>query len=235
MSDNKTRVVKLTSSFDELCATVTEMASSRIHEVIGIKGSFHLALTGGVAGGVVSEQLISRWNAEPKKVLGLHIWWSDERFVEVGSGERNAQTLLTHLRSDSGVHIHHVLASDSGVSLEVAASRYAFDLAGITMDLTLLGVGADGHVASLFPGATYLEKVGEVIAVSNAPKSPPMRVSFSMEKINESASVWLLAAGFNKRDAVAKILVDDTSIPATLVQGQEETLLFVDRDSFANE
>lgn len=235
MSDSKTRIVKIASSFDELCATVTEMASTRIHEVIGAKGSFHLALTAGVAGGLISEQLISRWNAEPKKVLGLHVWWSDERFVEFGGSERNAHGLLTHLRSDSGIHIHHVLASDSGVSLEVAASRYAFDLAGIAMDLTLLGVGADGHVASLFPGATYLEKVGDVIAVSNAPKSPPTRVSFSMEKINESASVWLLAPGVNKRDAVAKILVDDTSIPATLVHGKKETLLFVDRDSFACE
>lgn len=235
MSDNKTRVVKMTSSFDELCATVTEMASSRIHEVIGLKGSFHLALTGGFAGGVINEQLISLWNAEPKKFLGLHVWWGDERFVAEASLERNAHVVLAELRTDSGIHIHHVLASDSGVSLEVAASRYAFDLAGITMDLTLLGVGTDGHVASLFPGATYLEKVGEAIAVSNAPKSPPMRVSFSMEKINESTSVWLLASGFNKRDAVAKILFEDTSIPATLVHGQEETLLFVDRDSFANE
>jgi len=235
MSDNKTRLIKIASSLDELCATVTEMASSRIHEVIGIKGSFHLALTGGVAGRVVIEQLVSLWNAEPKKFHGLHVWWADERFVEEASVERNAHVVLAHLRTDSRIHIHHVLASDAGVSLEVAASRYAFDLAGISMDLTVLGVGADGHIASLFPGATFLKEGGDVIAVRNAPKSPPMRVSFSMEKINESASVWLLAAGFNKRDAVAKILVEDTSIPATLVHGLEETSLFVDRDSFASE
>ncbi|MDP1719950.1 MAG: 6-phosphogluconolactonase [Candidatus Nanopelagicaceae bacterium] len=235
MNEYRNRVIKISSSLDELCTTVMEMVSTRIHEEIARKGSFHLAMTGGIVGGLVCEKLISHWNAEPKKVLGLHIWWSDERFVEVGSSERNAHVLLTRLRSDSGIHIHHVLASDSGVSLEVAASRYAFDLAGIAMDLTLLGVGADGHVASLFPGATYLERAGDVTAVRNAPKSPPMRVSFSMEKINESTSVWLLASGISKRDAVAKILVGDTSIPATLAHGQKETLLFVDRDSFASE
>ncbi|HUW88325.1 MAG TPA: 6-phosphogluconolactonase [Candidatus Paceibacterota bacterium] len=227
--------MKISSSVDELISSVSDLVIARILEALAVKGKFHLALTGGIAGGLVTEQLIDRWNAEPQKFLGLHIWWSDERFVEVGNGERNAHALLTHLRSDSGIHIHHVLASDSGVSLEVAASRYAFDLAGIAMDLTLLGVGADGHVASIFPGASSLKEGGDAIAVRNAPKSPPMRVSFSMEKINESASVWLLASGFNKRDTVAKILLDDTSIPATLVHGQEETLLFVDRDSFASE
>lgn len=235
MSDNQTPKVKIASSLEELCATVTEMASSRIQEVIGIKGSFHLALTGGVTGGLVTEQLVSLWNAEPKKFHGLHLWWGDERFVEAASVERNERVVLADLRPDSGIHIHHVLASDVGVSLEVAASRYAFDLAGIAMDLTLLGVGADGHVASLFPGATLLKADGDVIAVRNAPKSPPMRVSFSIQKINESASVWLLAAGFTKRDAVAQVLGNEMGIPATHVHGQRETLLFVDRDSFASE
>lgn len=235
MSDNKAPTIRIASSLEEMCATVTEMASTRIQEMIGIKGSFHLALTGGVAGGFVTEQLISLWNAEPKKFRGLHVWWGDERFVEEASVERNERAVLADLRTDSGIHIHHVLAADSGVSLEVAASRYALDLAGIAMDLTLLGVGADGHVASLFPGAASLKEGRDVIAVRNAPKSPPMRVSFSLQKINESASVWLLAAGFTKRGAVAQVLGKDTSIPATLVHGLDETLLFVDRDSFAGE
>ena len=235
MNKKGSRDIKISSSLDELCATVAEMASARIHEEINVKGSFHLALTGGVAGGLVCEKLILLWNAEPTKFVGLHIWWADERFVEVGSAERNAHAVLTHLRANSGIHIHQTLSSDAGVSLEVAATRYAFDLAGIAMDLTLLGIGADGHVASLFPGSITAKKGEDVIAVRSAPKPPPMRVSFSMEKINESASVWLLASGTSKRDAVSQILVDDNSIPATLVHGQIETLLFVDRDSLASE
>lgn len=226
--------MRISSSASELVSSVSDLAIARILEGIDSRGIFHVALTGGNVGGRVCENLISRWNAEPKKFHGLHVWWGDERFVEEGSVERNAHVVLTHLRADSGIHIHQVLSSDANVGPEVAATRYAFDIAGIQMDVTLLGVGTDGHVASLFPGNSLQNSGREVIAVEDAPKPPPVRISFSLAKINESTSVWLLASGTSKQIAVARMLAHDTSIPATLVHGQMETLLFVDSDSLAS-
>ena len=235
MREQSARIVKSYPNLDELTDAVAGLAISRILQGIDTRGDFHLALTGGEAGGLVSSKLVSQWNAEPEKFLGLHLWWGDERFVPEGSGDRNAITVLEELKENSPIHIHQVLSSDSNVTLSVAARRYAADVAGIDMDLTLLGVGPDGHIASIFPGTAAEDSSSDVLAISDSPKLPPSRVSFSLAKINASDSVWLMASGASKRDAVARILANELSIPATLVHGQVETFLFVDSDSIVNE
>ena len=216
---------------EELSEAVTKMTVSKILQGIGMRGIFHLALTGGEVGSVVTRKLVSRWNAHPEQYAGLHLWWGDERFLPAGDEERNAMVLLESLHQDSPIHVHQVLSSDSGAPLSVAVKRYAADITGINMDLTLLGVGADGHVASIFPGHVAGRAYEDIFAVSDAPKNPPVRVSFSMAKINASDSVWLMAVGASKRGVVGQILAHDLSIPATFVQGQLETLLFVDSQS----
>ncbi len=219
------------TGLDELSEAVTKMTLAKILQGISIRGIFHLALTGGGVGGVVTRQLVSQWNARPEQYAGLHLWWGDERFLPAGNEERNATVLLESLNENSPIHLHQVLSSDSGLSLPVAVKRYAIDITGINMDLTLLGVGADGHVASIFPGQGADELSEDIFGVSNAPKNPPVRVSFSMAKINASDSVWLMAAGASKRVVVDQILANDLTIPASLVHGQLETLLFVDFES----
>lgn len=235
MNDPRARLVKTFANIDQMTDALAELAILRIHDGIDIRGSFHLALTGGEVGQLVSSKLVSRWNERPEKFSGLHLWWGDERFLPEGSEDRNATPVLELLQENSPIHIHEVLGSDSNVTLSVAARRYATDLAGIEMNLTLLGVGVDGHVASIFPGHQAERASGEVVALNDAPKFPPMRVSFSLDKINRSESVWLMASGASKRAAVAQILTNELSIPATRVYGQRETLLFVDRDSLNNE
>ena len=235
MKEQSARILKTYADLEALTDAVAELAVSRILQRIGTGGDFHLALTGGEAGGLVSSKLVSQWNAQPEEFLGLHLWWGDERFVPEGSEDRNAITVLGELKENSPIRIHQVLPSDSNVTLSVAARRYATDVAGIDMDLTLLGVGSDGHVASIFPGTAVEDLSSDVVAISDSPKLPPSRVSFSLAKINASDSVWLMASGASKRDAVARILANELSIPATLVHGQVETLLFADRDSMVNE
>lgn len=235
MNEQQTPTLMSFISLEELSEAVTKMTLAKILQGISIRGIFHLALTGGGVGGVVTRELVSRWNAHPEQYAGLHLWWSDERFLPAGNEERNATVILEGLQENSPIHLHQVLSSDSGVPLSVAVKRYATDITGINMDLTLLGVGADGHVASIFPGDVAGEPNADIFAVSKAPKNPPVRVSFSMAKINASHSVWLMAAGASKRGVVAQILAHDLSIPATLVHGQLETLLFVDSQSAAIE
>lgn len=227
--------IKISANKIELAVTVADLVISRIRHGLHTTGTFHLALTGGSLGLMISELLVAHWNDEPEKFVGLHLWWGDERFVPELSEERNARPVLTTLNADSPIHIHQVSSPDSSIRVEVAAKRYSADLFGIEMDLSLLGLGEDGHVASLFPGQWHEDEKRSAIEVMDSPKPPRQRVTFSISKINESESVWFIVSGREKHDALEKILARDGSVPATHVRGKVETLLFADLDALASE
>lgn len=227
--------IKISANKNELAVTVADLVMSSVRHGLQATGTFHLALTGGSLGKLISELLVSIWKVEPEEFAGLHLWWGDERFVPELSQERNARPVLTGLSDDSPIHLHQVMPSDSSVDVEVAAKRYNADLFGIDMDLTLLGLGPDGHVASLFPGRWNGNEERSAIAVLDSPKPPQQRVSFSMSKINSSEAVWFVVSGREKHDAIGKIIARDGSIPATYVHGRIETLLFADLAALASE
>lgn len=227
--------IKICANNEELVATVVNFASVRILQGLEATGVFHLALTGGSLGIQISELLVRHWNEEGERFAGLHLWWSDERFVPELSEERNARPVLVGLSEDSPIHVHQVTPSDANVDVEVAARRYNADLFEIDMDLTLLGLGPDGHVASLFPADWEEGEERNAIPVKASPKPPPQRVSFSMVKINHSKAIWFVVSGGEKSEALAKIIARDASIPASFVHGRVETLLFADHVALASE
>lgn len=227
--------IKLCATKEELAVKLAELVDSRIRQGLHATGTFHLALTGGSLGILISELLVTHWNDEPEEFAGLHLWWGDERFVPESSEERNDRPVLMGMSDDSPIHVHQVMPSDSSVDVEVAAKRYNADLFGIDMDLTLLGLGPDGHVASLFPEQWDENEGRSAIAVLDSPKPPLQRVSFSMSKINSSRSIWFVVSGSEKHDAIEKIIARDGLIPATHVHGEIETLLFADHAALASE
>lgn len=227
--------IKICSTKSELADRVVDLVNSRIKHGLDTSGTFHFALTGGSLGILISELLVAHWNQEPERFAGLHLWWGDERFVSELSEERNARPVLMAMSEDSTIHIHQVSSPDSNIEVEVAAKRYNADLFGIEMDLSLLGLGEDGHVASLFPGQWDESEKRGAIEVVDSPKPPRERVSFSMSKINESESVWFIVSGSEKHDAVEKIIARDGSVPASHVHGKVETLLFADLAALASE
>jgi 6-phosphogluconolactonase len=134
-------------------------------------------------------------------------------------------------------------ASDgpAGDDLDGAAERYADLLAKAarpedhgpvpTFDVLLLGVGPDGHVASLFPESPALYDERSVIPVRGAPKPPPTRLSLSLSAINAAREVWLIAAGEEKATAARLALsgAGPTAVPAAGVRGRARTLWLLDR------
>jgi 6-phosphogluconolactonase len=220
--------IKSFETGNDLCLAVVELAIDRIRTGLATNGVFHLALTGGATGTLIAEHLVAIWNQTPAEFAGLHIWWGDERFLSEMSEARNARVVIQYLRSNDSIDVHEAPSSNSTINLDTAARMYQADVAGIAMDLTLLGVGPDGHVASLFPGLWNAGETRDVVAVRDSPKPPPARVTFSMAKINTSQAVWLLAMGENKRHAVIEIFARDKVVPASFVQGRQETLLFLD-------
>ena len=219
---------------DELADEVTAQILIAIENGLLAQGVFHLVLTGGTLGVQISKSLRSAFNAAPEMYKGLHIWWSDERFVNLESSERNAAPFHGTL-TNTNIQVHESLAPDSPASIEDAVKNYSEALDGVTIDLNILGVGPDGHVASLFPGVADLDDLRNVFAITDSPKPPAMRISFTMKFINEAREIWIVAAGESKADAVAKIIEGDLSIPASYVSAQVRTRLIVDQAAFFTE
>lgn len=218
----------------ELAEEVTVQILAAIEKGLKLKNSFHLVLTGGSLGVQISEALVNEFNAEVDSFAGLHIWWSDERFVEVDSVERNAFPFHGTLENKNIV-VHEALASDVAANIEEAVSDYALALENVDLDLNILGMGPDGHVASLFPGIADIDDQRTVFAITDSPKPPASRISFTMKQINSAQEVWMVAAGESKAVAVTKIIEGDNSIPASYVRGNSHTRLIVDTEAFFTE
>lgn len=219
---------------DELADEVTAQILIAIENGLLAQDVFHLVLTGGTLGVQISNSLRAAFNAAPEMYSGLHIWWSDERFVDLDSSERNAAPFHGTL-TNSNIQVHESLAPNTPASIEDAVKDYSDALEGVTIDLNILGVGPDGHVASLFPGVADLDDRRNIFAIIDSPKPPAVRLSFTMKFINEAREIWIVAAGESKAEAVAKIIEGDLSIPASYVSGQVRTRLIVDQASFFSE
>jgi 6-phosphogluconolactonase len=218
----------------ELTEEVVVQTLVTIEKGLTLNGKFHLVLTGGTLGVQIAQALVDEFNADLDGFKGLHIWWSDERFVPADSEDRNAAPLHGTVRNPHIV-IHEGLASDVATDIDEAVQNYTNALDGVEIDLNILGLGPDGHVASLFPGRADVDDVRKVFAITDSPKPPPARISFTMSMINSSQEVWIVAAGEGKADAVTKIIEGDVSIPASYVRGASHTRLIVDTDAFFSE
>jgi len=218
----------------ELSEEVTVQILAAIEKGLKLKSQFHLVLTGGTLGVQISEALVKEFNADADSFDGLHIWWSDERFVPADSVERNAFPFHKTV-TNKKVEIHEGLASDVAADVDEAVTDYALALENVDIDLNILGLGPDGHVASLFPGIADIDDIRTIFAITDSPKPPATRISFTMKTINSAEEVWIVAAGESKADAVTKVIEGDLSIPASYVRGNSHTRLIVDTEAFFSE
>lgn len=207
----------------------------------------HLSLTGGRGG--LSVLAAVRDNPQSQEVNWRHVefWWSDERFLPKGDPERNEtgawDALLNHVDLDPArIHPMPDLGGKYGDDIEAAAKGYAAELAAAAdsgdcplFDVSLLGIGEDAHIASLFPGHQQQFASETVVSISDSPKPPPQRTTFTMRVINNSKQVWLVAFGDGKADAMKLATSDLPAIeaPAGAVRGQEATVLFCDQAAAA--
>jgi 6-phosphogluconolactonase len=209
-------------------------------------GTADLVLTGGGIGTALLSELAAAPARDAVVWRRLGIWWGDERFLPAGHPDRNetqaAQALLRHIDTDPA-RVHPMPASDGpdGSDPEAAAERYAAELARAAQpqdhgpvpafDVLLLGIGPEGHVASLFPGMPALYDDRRVVAVRGAPKPPPTRLTMTLPAIQRAREVWVLAAGPEKAGAVRLALSDagPVQVPAAGARGQLRTLFLLDR------
>ena len=173
----------------------------------------------------------------------VEFWWGDERFLPDGDPERNETQARDALLSQVDVDPArvHPMPADSGQGAEAAAQAYAEELAAAmgpgdrdgvpTFDVLLLGVGPDGHVASLFPEHAALhEEDRAAVAVHGAPKPPPTRISLTFPALARAHEVWFVVSGEDKAKAVRLALsgAGQLQIPASAPKGLNRTLWLID-------
>lgn len=185
----------------DLVDTVTLAIARCASTAIAKTGSFHIVLAGGTTPRKIYETLRNidtDWGA-------WHIYFGDERCLPLGDSERN-DTMAMKAWLDyvpiPKTQIHSIAAH---LEADAAADEYASVLAGIDQfDLVLLGLGEDGHTASLFPGRYPCVETNTrtVLAVHDAPKPPPNRITLSAYRLSQADDVFFVIAGESKQQAV---------------------------------
>lgn len=208
-------------SFDDLSAlqeaalgAILDGASMAIQE----RGRFNLVL----AGGETPRGIYQRLRSVPTDWTAWHIYFGDERCMPPTVEELNfcmaGEAWLKHVPiPPSQVH-----AIPSEIRADKAANEYAQTLRGVDMfDLTLLGLGEDGHTASLFPGNEWgtAPDSPDALAIFNSPKRPPQRVSLSAARLSRSRQIIFLVSGASKHKVVARWRAGE-NIPARAIMGE---------------
>jgi 6-phosphogluconolactonase len=179
-------------------AMILDSAAASIRE----RGRFNIVL----AGGETPRSIYERMREVPADWSAWHIYFGDERSMPPTEPELNSvmagEAWLDHVPIPEG-NVHII---PGGIRADKAAAEYAQLLAGVDLfDLTLLGLGEDGHTASLFPGNPLGAAADspDVLPVFNSPKRPPQRVSLSTARLSRSRRVVFLVSGESKRKAIA--------------------------------
>lgn len=184
-----------------------------------------IALTGGTIADRIHAAVAAHPRAQEVDWSKVVFWWGDERFVAPDSEERNAVQARRALLDPVGaVHVYEMPDSSAFHDLAHAAATYAeemrSDATADEFDLVMLGLGPDGHVASLFPGFPQLNVDDAIaVAVTGSPKPPPERITLTFAALNRTREVWFLVSGDAKSEAVARTLAAEGTVHATPARG----------------
>ncbi|HYM55510.1 MAG TPA: 6-phosphogluconolactonase [Solirubrobacteraceae bacterium] len=215
------------------------------------RGVAHLALSGGTTPGRAYELLAG----DPRALAGVEVWFADERCVAPEDEQSNYRLAAETLLRPAGVPDERVHRMEGELGPEEGARRYAVELADRlpagdripatvpgssagsappgppVLDLVVLGIGPDGHVASLFPGADTLAAGDEAVClgVRDSPKPPPERITLSLAVLRAARRCLLLATGASKADAVNAMLGEPSRhVPASLLRRERLTVIVDD-------
>jgi 6-phosphogluconolactonase len=179
-----------------------------------------------VSGGRDPWPMFSRLEDHQLDWTRIEIFQVDERVATAGSDERNLTHLVESLSIGAQGSIRPMPVTDD--DLEAAADRYAESLPD-RLDLAHLGIGPDGHTASLVPGDPVLEITDKRVAVTSGEYEGVRRMTLTYPEINSIRSLLWVVTGEEKRDALQKLLAQDPSTPSGRVRPEGDSLILADR------
>ncbi len=238
------RMVHVFSSLEELHRSAAHAIVHEAQKAVAARGLFSLVLSGGSTPKAVYEQLAGEMTHSHVTWENVHVFWGDERCVPPDHAESNYrmvhETLLRRITIPP-TNIHRIEAE---LPPKDAAERYEKELRLFFMlkekefprfDLILLGLGEDGHIASLFPGTPILTETKRLVAETFVPKLKANRISMTLPTINNARALMFLVAGASKAKILYEVLETTSDhYPAQRVQPTDGLLLwFVDADAAA--
>lgn len=211
---------------DGLVAALADALCAEAEAAIAARGVFHLVLAGGSTPLALYRALADRHVGNAQ----WRVWYGDERCQPLDHPERNSVTAETAWLAASRIPPSNRRPIPSERGAPEAASLYADWLKGVgEFDVVLLGMGEDGHTASLFPNHDWgrAAESADVLAVHGAPKPPPERVSLSAARLSRSTRVWFVVTGSGKRHALRRWASGEV-LPVAAVHGRRQTVCWVD-------
>ena len=232
---------------EALAGSVAARFITKIIDVLEVQEQAHVCLTGGTMGSAVLEAIASSPARDSVDWSRIQFWWSDERYLPHGDPERNdtqARAALLDALTLDAAQVHALPAPGEHPDIEAAALASEAELAAAaidgarypTFDVMFLGVGPDGHVASLFPDHRLVHETERVVVAETAsPKPPPERLTYTLPVLNSADRIWLVLAGADKAGALGLALAgaNINDVPAAGVEGRKRTVFFVDQDAAA--
>jgi 6-phosphogluconolactonase len=218
-----TRLTTLADS-DAVAARATSEIARRLESARHERGVAHLALSGGTTPGRTYELLAGEMDSWED----VEVWFADERCVGPEDEASNYRLARETLLEPGRIADRQVHRMEGELGAEEGAARYGETLSGRVaaeegvpvLDAIVLGIGPDGHVASLFPGAPTLraDERAVCLPVHDSPKPPPDRITLSLAVLHAARRCVLLATGASKSDAVAAMLGKRSEhVPASLL------------------
>jgi 6-phosphogluconolactonase len=220
----------------------TAVAGELLNRIADAQAAGHvpdIGLTGGTIADAIHREIARLAPASGVDWGAVTFWFGDERYVPADSPDRNVGQARAAFLDEVGSHrVHSAPAADEAATVEESAAAYGDTIRREgrgDFDVLMLGLGPDGHIASLFPGHAGLDVVDAITApIVDSPKPPPSRVTLTFEALNRAQSVWFLVSGDAKADAVRRALADEgtvTETPARGVAGKAETIWFLDHEA----
>ncbi len=214
-------------NLDDLATRTTHAIARFAQQSIAGHGSFIMVLAGGTTPRLVYERLRdirAKWDA-------WHVYFGDERCAPVDDAQRNDRMARDAWLDHVAIPPEQIHSIPAELGPDKGAAQYAETLADVdSFDLVLLGLGGDGHTASLFAGqdAGVTADAPDVIAVHNATSAPSERVSMSARRLSDSRRVMFLVTGARKREALHAWRWKKQGVPADLVQPDGGIDIFAD-------
>ena len=217
MSDNNPHMdpdIEICADENSLAASLAARFATAAAAALAARGRFALAIPGG---SVV--QLLARGLAAPVAAANWHVFWTDERRVPLSNPHSNFRLAETELLPKlAGAQVHPLRGSAADYENELRPF--------LPLDLVLLGVGEDGHVASLFPGNPATRETQRLVAdVHNAPKPPPDRATLTFPVLNAARQILVVASGAGKAAIVGRVFSAPGNLPAQRLSGSPRWLL----------
>jgi 6-phosphogluconolactonase len=235
--------VRVFADVNELSLRAAEASVRTINQSVQTNGSCSLVLAGGSTPRTLYHLLSSQFRDQIPWTK-VHVFWGDERYVPLGDPQSNyrmaRETLLDHVSCPAGnVHRMPTNLSDADAAArdyEKTLKTY-FSEGWPRFDLVLLGLGDEGHTASLFPGSPALEETKRWVVAVRAPAEPPLRLTLTLPALTRAANVYFLVTGSNKAQALHQVLSglpDPKNYPASGVRLARGTVMWwVDREAAA--